>query len=165
MQSALEGVCCKHCGSGPILFREDVSRRQGLCTYPFLYCESCTKFSAIQFSTVSTSRALAINRRTDLANKCAGGNHSGLEYLLAMLDLPPPVSRNIYSLHMDAVCQAAVAEAQDSMQRAIEEVREHYGASSDEVVDILISCDGTWQKRGFLPCLVPFLSSLTKQVK
>ena len=98
---------------------------------------------------MSTSRALAINRRTVLANKCAGGSHSGLEYLLVMLDLPPPVSRNIYSLHMDAVCQAAVAEAQDSMQRAIEEVCEHYGASSDEVVDILISCDGTWQKRGF----------------
>ena len=117
MQSALEGVCCKHCGSGPILFHEDVSRQQGLCTYPFLYCESCTKVSAIQFSTVSTSRALAINRRTVLANICAGGSHSGLEYLLAMLDLPPPVSRNIYSLHMDAVCQAAVAEAQGSMQQ------------------------------------------------
>ena len=29
-------------------------------------------------------------------------------------------------------------------------MREHYGASSgDEVIDILVSCDGTWQKRGF----------------
>ena len=50
---------------------------------------------------------------------------------------------------MDAVCDAAVAEAQDSLQQAREEVCEHYGTSSDEVIDILVSCDGTWQKRGF----------------
>ena len=150
LQSALEGVCCKHCGSGPIVFREDVSKRQGLYTSPFLYCESCTTALPILFSACSSSKALAINRRAVLANKCAGGSHSSLEYLFALLDLPPPVSRNIYSLHMDVVCDAAVAEVQDSLQRAREEVREHYGASSgDEVIDILVSCDGTWQKRGF----------------
>ena len=150
LQSALGGVCCKQCGSGPIRFCEDVSRRQGLCTFPSLQCDNCTKTSPITFSTVGTSKVLAINRRTVLANKCAGGSHSSLEYLFAMLDLPPPVSRNIYKLHMDAVCHEAEAEAQYSMQRARQEVHEHYGASSsDDVVDILISCDGTWQKRGF----------------
>ena len=30
-----------------------------------------------------------------------------------------------------------------------EEVHEHYGTSSDEVMDILVSCDRTWQKCGF----------------
>ena len=28
-------------------------------------------------------------------------------------------------------------------------MREHYGTSSDEVIDILVSCDVTWQKCGF----------------
>ena len=66
-----------------------------------------------------------------------------------LLDLSPPVSRNIHSLHLDGVCDAAVAEAQDSLQRAREEVHEHYSTSSDEVIDSLVSCDRTWQKRGF----------------
>ena len=56
LQSAfIEGVCCKHCGSGPILFREDVSRRQGLCTFPFLYCLNCTTVLPIPFSTLGSS--------------------------------------------------------------------------------------------------------------
>ena len=70
LQSALEGVCCKHCGSGPILFREDVSRRQGLCTFPFLYCLNCTTALPIPFSTLGSSKALAINRRAVCQQVC-----------------------------------------------------------------------------------------------
>ena len=99
LQSVLGAVSCKECGSGPILFREDMSRRNGVCTYPYLYCENCSKVRSIPFSTVGTSKVLAINRRTVLANKCAGGSHSGLEFLFSMLDLPPPVSRNILQAH------------------------------------------------------------------
>ena len=35
------------------------------------------------------------------------------------------------------------------MQNDREEVRRLAGASEDEIVDVLVSCDGTWQKRGF----------------
>ena len=133
-------MCCKRCGSGPILFQEDVSKRQGLCTYPFLYCLNCTTTLPIPFSTLGSSKAIAINLRAVLADKCAGGSHSSLKYLFALLD-PPPVSRNIHSLHSDTVCDAVVAvvaEAQDSLQRAREEVHEHYCTSGDEVINILV---------------------------
>ena len=43
----------------------------------------------------------------------------------------------------------AHAETQDSMCRARDEVRKLYDASQDQVIDIIISCDGTWQKWGF----------------
>ena len=33
------------------------------------------------------------------------------------------------------------------MQDAVEEIRE--GAGDDEITDVSISCDCTWQKRGF----------------
>ena len=57
------------------------------------------------------------------------------------------MSRNIYSHHTDAVSHEAEAEAQDSMKRAR---HEHYGvSSSEEVLNILVSCNGTWQKRRF----------------
>ena len=48
-------------------------------------------------------------------------------------------------------------QVEDSMRRARDKVQKHYGASQDDVIDVLISCDGTWQKRGFSslfrPCL------------
>ena len=69
-----------------------------------------------------------------LANKCAGGR------LWIFLETGGGRSRsaNRYSklewLHLDAVCDVAVAEAHDSLQRAREEVREHYSTSSNEVI-------------------------------
>ena len=40
-------------------------------------------------------------------------------------------------------------DAQKSMEGARKQVRVLAGASSDEVVDILVSCDGTWQEALF----------------
>ena len=37
--------------------------------------------------------------------------------------------------------------ATEVMQDAVEEIRE--GAGDDDITDVSISCDGTWQKRGF----------------
>ena len=38
IQSALKNaVCCKECG-GPVLFKEELFKREGLCTHPYLFC-------------------------------------------------------------------------------------------------------------------------------
>ena len=43
-----------------------------------------------------------------------------------------------------------IMEAKASMDRAQKEVRRLNGAVSDnEIIDITVSSDGTWQKRGF----------------
>ena len=66
--TAQGAVCCSKCESGPIVFREKMSRRQGVCTFPYLYCENYSKVSEIPFLTVGMSRTLAINRRTVFTN-------------------------------------------------------------------------------------------------
>ena len=49
------------------------------------------------------------------------------------------------------VQKASSRQAQASMEQARHEVLQHYSleVSEGEVPDILVSCDGTWQKRGF----------------
>ena len=149
LQEALEsGVCCNVC-TGPIVFQEDFSFRQGLCTSPSLFCKDCEEHTYIRFSPVGTSKVLRVNRKVAFANKCAGGNYSSLEVLCAMLDMPPPVSKNIHSQHVKVIREESVLQAQASLQRAREEVCQLYDASNeDDVADIVVSCDGTWQKRG-----------------
>lgn len=68
-----------------------------------------------------------------------------------MLDLPPPVSKNVYQKHSKDVLKSTVAQAQASMEQARHEVLDLYDADAEagEVADILVSCDGTRQKRGF----------------
>ena len=83
-----------------------------------------------------------------------------------MLDAPSPVSTNLYIQTNKEVCEKSHQQALESMKNAREEIRKHHGAaSSEEIVDILVSCDGTWQKRASLPCLVLSLSSRTKPGK
>ena len=147
VQSALKCVCCKACG-GPVSFKEELFKREGLCTHPYLFCQNCKTKTPIPFAKCG-SRSLAVNRRAVLANKCVGCSYTSPETLFVLLHLPPPVSQHAYQQHMKAVAVGACAEVEESMRRAREEVRDLYDALLDQVVDLLVSCDGTWQKRGF----------------
>ena len=89
-------------------------------------------------------RSLAVNRRAVLANKCVGGSYASLESHFVLLDIPPPVSQCTYQQHMKVVAMRVAAEIEESTRRAREEVRDLYGDPPDQVIDILISCDGTW---------------------
>ena len=67
-----------------------------------------------------------------------------------VLDTPSPVSKNVYTQYNEEICENLIAQARISMEKARDEIREHYGTTSkDDIIDVLISCDGTWQKRGF----------------
>jgi len=68
-----------------------------------------------------------------------------------MLNLPLRVSKNVYQKHSKDVLKSTVAQAQASMEQVRREVLDLYDADVEagEVADILVSCDGTWQKRGF----------------
>ena len=98
LQEALkESVCCKKCGDGAVIFKEDFSRKQGLNTSPFLYCESCSHRVPIPFSFVGDSKVLAVNLKTSFVSKCAGGNFSSLQMFCSILDLPRPVTKNVHT--------------------------------------------------------------------
>ena len=150
LQEALySGVCCSTCHAGDIELKEDSSLRQGLYTAPYLYCSNCQKTTPISFSVCGPGKTLAVNRCSAFANKCIGGTHPSLSMFFAMLDLPPPVARCTYSLYTKDILGGSAVVAQKSMEGARHQVRDLAGASEDEVVDVLVSCDGTWQKRGF----------------
>ena len=61
------------------------------------------------------------------------------------------MSQKPYAQHVQAIEIEAILQAQESMSRACQEVLEHYDCEleSDEIADILVSCDGTWHRRGF----------------
>lgn len=125
-------------------FHEELHKRQGLMTHPYVYCLSCHGKSPIQYAKVGSTKKLAINQKSVFANKCAGGTHSSLEMLCCMQDLPPPVSVSVYREHARAVYENSSLQAQASMKQARQEAGQHYNAEPEETSDILISFDGTW---------------------
>ena len=150
LQQALsQAACCNVCGTGRLILKEDIATRQGLFTRPFLMCEDCSNVTYIPFSTSGESKIYSINERVVFASRCIGGGYSSLEMFCAMCDLPSPTSRKTYSKYVKHISEKSICCAQQSMESAREEIRELTGASSDGIADILVSVDGTWQKRGF----------------
>ena len=93
IQSALQELCCKKCGDGPVLFKEDIFSKHGLCTHPYFFCEKCSVKIPIPFKKMSDKRTYTINRQSVLACKCGGDTLANLQVFCAMLDLPQPVSK------------------------------------------------------------------------
>ena len=101
---------------------------------------------SIPLSSAGNSRVLRINGKALFANKCAGGSSASLRMLFGMMDLPMPVSKNAYTTHNQEIEKQAKLQAEDSMAGVREEGRRLYDSESDDdIVDVIVSCDGTWQ--------------------
>ena len=102
LQQALQrGMRCSVCKRGRIVLSEDLSKRHGLYTAPYLLCCKCKNRTPIPFSKVGKEcRGIAINQKAILASKCAGQSYAGLKILFSMLDLPLPVSKKIHTAHI-----------------------------------------------------------------
>ena len=65
------------------------------------------------------------------------------------MNLPPPSSKSTFVEYHQLIGEKSQLHVEDSLKCAREEVRQFYGAVSEsEIVDCLVSSDGTWQKRG-----------------
>lgn len=136
---------------GDLNFIQDPRTSYGLYTAPKIVCKKCKKLTAFHFSKLPDKRyrGFSINRQIVFANKCIGGTRAGLDTFCFLLNLPSPISNKPYAKHVRAILDTAIHQAKESMARACQEIRYHYNVQGDDIADILISCDGTWQRRGF----------------
>lgn len=144
-------LCCPNCKQTGVKILHQ--KRYGLATKCKMYCQYCS-FEKVFWSSqkVETGRAFDVNRRMVYALRSVGIGHSGAKTFLSRMNLPPPVSRTAYAKIQEQIHTAVVEVASDVMADAAQEVREVAGVTcedADDVVDTSISCDGTWQKRGF----------------
>ena len=61
----------------------------------------------------------------------------------------PPLCLDVrtYKKYVRDISNESISTVEESMHHAREEVRKLSGTSSYGIADILVSCDGTWQKR------------------
>ena len=73
-----------------------------------------------------------------------------------IMDMPPPVLRDSYSTHVSEVCKASVAVCDETLQSVGRQLQQLTIPSSgdptlnaDSVLDVSMTIDGSWRKRGF----------------
>ena len=78
-----------------------------------------------------------------------GRRHSGAKKFFSLMNMPPPPSVRAYQKNARTIARHAKVIAKDGMSSAAKEIRDAQHAREDDLVNCGVSCDGTWQKRGY----------------
>ena len=79
-----------------------------------------------------------------------GRGSAGLETICGVIGLPPPVSSKSYSEHNNFLIKYMRQICEESFRSASAGLRQLQGAGPDDVVDVTVTCDGPWSRRGFV---------------
>ena len=81
--------------------------------------------------------------------RACGQGYAGLEKLTALMNLPKPMTANNYDKIVNRLNVVAKEVANETMTDVSENLlSKSKGPNHDTVIDT-VSCDGSWQKRGY----------------
>lgn len=154
VKEILKFVCCSECGTvGENALEE--GRKQGLASHYKLVCYACgyILFSSCSSPSALHSRMLDINARFVYACKNSGLAYEQACTFIADLNLPSPPSATSYQQSLKKLytaCEVAMDEHQRLIKTMVRSrnAKDSSVLDDDSVVDIKVSFDGTWQKRG-----------------
>ena len=145
-QAVSEIGVCSVCAS-LLTVKEDLVARRGLVSKLMICCANtaCNKEAAVSDPYASDSKSL--NTRSVLGMREIGRGRNSLESFCGIMDLPPPLSIPAYRDHNRRLAKISMECAGENMLAAC--LHQLRGVPCDEIIDIAVTCDGTWSKRGF----------------
>ena len=138
------------CKNGTIVTCEGTSKRAGLRSSYYFECTKCRQRVDMDTSkpVEGKVRSFDINRRTNFAMGELGLGREALATICEILNMPPPVSDSAYQKHNRSVNLATRKVLEERLNDAGHQVRT-FLQKDDTEIDVAVSFDGTWSKRGF----------------
>ena len=90
-----------------------------------------------------------VNLRAVYGMRTIGADHASLEKLCGFFNMPKPMTVKNFTNISNSLHHAAKVVAQRSMSTAMNELRSVRNIYKTDSLDIGVSVDGTWQRRGF----------------
>ena len=122
-------------------------KRKGCASNLRLLCEQCGWTHSFCTSK-KQGKSFEINRRLVYGMRTLGKGYAGARKFCTVMNMPPPPTEKAFlsnSRHIKAI-------AKETMKKAGEEffsLKKQSNLSGVEPVNCGVSCDGTWQKRGY----------------
>ena len=146
---------CPLCKCNNITFSNNVSKKKGLADCIEIACGSTN--CDYTFNTYSSNRVskpnqpgpdpFDVNVRSLIAFREIGRGYTAMETFFGYMNCVPPMSYPAFREMNMVVGNVYSDVASESMLRGVCELR---GDKDDEeTCDITVSCDGTWQRRGY----------------
>lgn len=131
------------CCGIPLSVIEDRSQKRCFVCSLYISCTVCGKKSFI--TNPYCDGDLEVNSRSVLAARAVGNGRADLATFVGM---PAPVAANHFSLKEREIALATKKEREASFENAVSELRSNAKARADDIIDIKVTCDATWQRRG-----------------
>ena len=152
-----KGTVCASCGGNDL--KTDFSQFMGFASKITVTCTSCgnvcsENYTSPRISCADSSRPpFEVNRRMVDTFLSLGKGHAGLEHFCMSMGMPL-ISISSYNTHLVERSRQNEVLRGNILKEAVTAVRQTYIATDpdmdkDGVIDITVSYDGTWQKRGF----------------
>ena len=171
LNSLFDSLLCPECFEDHLCVSIGHGECQGFATKLFLKCTKCkfqksvmssprSRYANIPYS--DATMPFDINKRMVMFSHEIGSSHSALDKFSAVVGIPN-MHLKTYQRHNDRFVTVETVQGQHALQRAAEQVRQAYAdtdqdyadriqhglGTTGEPLDITVSFDGTWQKRGF----------------
>lgn len=146
MKSLIRAVGAFTCCGSPLTVTEDRKARRGFVSKVMIACSVCGKTSAITDPYQEEDQK--VNTRAILAARTAGQGRAGLATFTGMMGMLPPLHPSNYSSHNLKLFLASRDAAEANMEAAAAHLRKESSATEDEVIDVTVTLDATWQRRG-----------------
>ena len=140
MSSLKTAVSVFSCCGSPLTVTEDRQSRRGLVSK----ISVCGKKSLV--TDPYRKEDLAVYSRSILEIRVIGKGSASLEIFTGIMGMLPPLSKPHFSSHTKAIHLASTAKKENQFSAAVENLRKL--AKDDEIVDIQVTCDWTWSRRG-----------------
>ena len=145
---AIQRFCvCSECKS-PVVVKESLASRSRVVTRTEISCTN-TACKNPHSGLLSDPTNTDLNVRSILAMWSIGRGRAGLESFCGWMDMPPPLSSRCFNDRNRAISEASISAAYSNMLAASAHLHRLHGLKPNEMLDIAITCDGTWSKRGF----------------
>ena len=95
-----------------------------------------------------SEEATSFNKAAILGTRLSGSGRATLDTITAWLGMPPPLTSAAYAVYNRELGDVSGMVASNKMVEAANELHCIEGKPVDEVIDAIVTLDGTWQKRG-----------------
>lgn len=140
---------------GDLLIEESLAKRAGLKSTLMISCEACGENLEMETSQniAARGKSFEVNRRAVYHSIESGGGYEGLASFCAVMNMPC-ISTNAYYKQVEVILEVLEDEAGVEVMQAGQRLRkpileENDEVSSTDVLDIAVTFDGAWSKRGF----------------
>ena len=140
---------CPSCSKVELKLSENISKKKGLASLLIIQCQACSFFHEFYTSLPSDHNSFDVNKRIVYGMRACGQGYAGLQTFTSLMNIPKPMTANNYDKIILKLSTAAKEVAEETMKEACEELRQAPSSDTSSVIDTDVSCDGTWQRRGF----------------